>query len=124
MTYGAIRDNKLNNKLFTVLLNNYNLLHQQKIYVINTETGKMDSLNTTNQGVHQDGETDILIRLLQPLFLKQEEIYQELPQHNIPWNFFTLQDAIEFAVFATKATIDTISSKREQKQQEGLQMYQ
>ena len=83
--------------------------YEQKVYVINTQRGKVESLNTTAQGAHWDGETDVLIRLIQPLFIKQGDgVFQDLPQHNIPWNFFTLQDAIEFAEFATKVTIDTM----------------
>lgn len=83
--------------------------YEQRVYVINTQFGKVESLNTTTQGAHWDGETDVLIRLIQPLSIKQPDgKYIDLPQHNIPWNFFTLQDAIEFAEYATKVTIDTM----------------
>lgn len=83
--------------------------YEQKVFVINTKTGQVMSLDTTTQGAHWDGETDVLIRLIQPLALKQVNgALVDLPQHNIPWNFFTLQDAIEFAEFATKVTIDTM----------------
>ena len=77
--------------------------------MINTQRGAVESLNTTVQGAHWDGETDVLIRLIQPAALRKPDgKYFDLPQHNIPWNFFTLQDAIEFAEFATKVTIDTM----------------
>ena len=83
--------------------------YEQKVYVINTHRGAVESLDTTAQGAHWDGETDILIRLIQPLSQKLPDGKMiDLPQHNIPWNFFTLQDAIEFAEFATKVTIDTM----------------
>lgn len=83
--------------------------YEQKVYVINTQRGTVEALNTTAQGAHWDGETDVLIRLIQPLCVKQEKgPHLDLPQYNIPWNFFTLQDAIEFAEYATKVTIDTM----------------
>lgn len=83
--------------------------YEQKVFVINTQRGTVESLNTTAQGAHWDGETDVLIRLIQPLSIKQPDgKFIDLPQHTIPWNFFTLQDAIEFAEFATKVTIDTM----------------
>jgi hypothetical protein len=83
--------------------------YEQKIFVINTQRGAVEELNTSAQGAHWDGETDILIRLIQPLSVKQEKgTYYDLPQFKIPWQFFTLQDAIEFAEYATKVTIDTM----------------
>ena len=83
--------------------------YEQKVFIINTQRNTVESLNTTTQGARWDGETDILIRLLQPLAQKLPDgELIDLPQHNIPWNFFTLQDAIEFAEFATKVTIDTM----------------
>ncbi len=83
--------------------------YEQKVFVINTQQGAVETLNTTVQGARWDGETDVLIRLIQPAALRQPDgNYIDLPQHIIPWNFFTLQDAIEFAEFATKVTIETM----------------
>jgi hypothetical protein len=83
--------------------------YEQKVFVINTQRGTVEELNTSVQGAHWDGETDVLIRLIQPLSLKQDKgTYYDLPQYIIPWQFFTLQDAIEFAEYATKVTIDTM----------------
>lgn len=83
--------------------------YEQKVYLINTQGGKVIALDTSSQGAQWDGETDVLTRLIQPLFIKQEDgSYRDLPQHTIPWNLYTLQDAIEFAEFATKVTIDTM----------------
>ena len=82
--------------------------YEQRVYVINTQLGTVTALDTTLQGAHWEGETDVLIRLIQPLSLKQPNGILDLPQYNIPWNFFTLQDAIEFAEYATKVTIDTM----------------
>jgi hypothetical protein len=69
----------------------------------NTPTGE------SQQGAAWDGEGDILARLFQPVFIKDNNgDYQQLPQFQIPWQFFTLQDAIDFAVYAIRTTIDSV----------------
>jgi len=61
------------------------------------------------QGATWDGESDILIRLILPVFQKAEDGQLiPLPFFPIPWQFFTLQDAIDFAVFAIQTTIDCV----------------
>ena len=93
------------NSIFTVAGYKYvkENQYEQKVFVINTKQGAIESLNTTAQGAHWDGEIDILIRLLQPLAQKLPDgKLVDLPQYNIPWNFFTLQDAIEFAELLQK----------------------
>lgn len=61
------------------------------------------------QGASWDGEGDILARLLQPVFTKDNnDNFQALPHFQVPWNFFTLQDAIDFAVYAIRTTIDSV----------------
>ncbi len=61
------------------------------------------------QGATWDGESDLLVRLIQPVFMRdQQKNYKPLPQYPIPWQFFTLQDAIDFAVFAIQMTIDCV----------------
>jgi len=62
------------------------------------------------QGATWDGESDILVRLIQPVapLTPQGQIAGALPLHTIPWGFFTLQDAIDFAVFAERSTIDVL----------------
>lgn len=63
----------------------------------------------SSQGATWGGEGDILARLLQPVYTKDANgNYQELPQFQIPWQFFTLQDAIDFAVYAIQTTIDSV----------------
>jgi hypothetical protein len=43
------------------------------------------------------------------LWLKdQAATLTELPSNPIPWQFFTLQDAIDFASYAIRTTIDTM----------------
>lgn len=61
------------------------------------------------QGASWDGESDILVRLIQQVFTKDEKgNYHALPHYNIPWAFFTLQDAIDFAVYAIRTTIESV----------------
>lgn len=68
-----------------------------------------ENKNGETQGATWDGEVDILYRLIQPVYVQAEENnYQPLPQFPIPWQFFTLQDAIDFAVFALQTTIDCV----------------
>lgn len=62
-----------------------------------------------SQGASWSGEGDILARLLQPVFTKDKNgNYTQLPHYQIPWQFFTLQDAIDFAVYAIRTTIDSV----------------
>ncbi|PYL08483.1 MAG: hypothetical protein DME34_04505 [Verrucomicrobia bacterium] len=39
---------------------------------------------------------------------QHDAIQHKFPHFNIPFQFFTLQDAIDFAVFAVRSTIDAI----------------
>lgn len=62
-----------------------------------------------SQGVSWDGEGDILARLLQPVYTRDNNgDFHQLPYFQIPWQFFTLQDAIDFAVYAIRTTIDSV----------------
>jgi len=62
------------------------------------------------QGASWGGESDVLARLIQPVAQvnQQGQIVAQLPIHPIPWNFFTLQDAIDFAIFAIGSTINAM----------------
>lgn len=62
------------------------------------------------QGATWGGEVDILGRLLQPVAQidQQDKIVEKFPVYQIPFGFFSLQDAIDFAVFAVRSTIDAI----------------
>ena len=83
--------------------------YAQKVFVVSTKAGSVKSLDTSVQGAQWSGESDVLVRLIQPLAIKAENgEYRDLPQYDIPFNYFTLQDAIEFAEYATRTTIDTM----------------
>jgi hypothetical protein len=61
------------------------------------------------QGATWDGEKDLLMRLIQQVYILDDQgQFQPLPQFQIPWQFFTIQDAIDFAVFAIQTTIDCV----------------
>lgn len=60
-------------------------------------------------GVLWDGETDVFKRLVKNVALKMDDgTYSDLPTYSIGFNFFTLQDAIDFAEFAVDVTIKTM----------------
>ena len=70
-------------------------------------------MDTRAQGAAWNGETEILARLVNPYWTesKSEDGAVTYNKHNappIPWNFFSLQDAIDFATFAIKTTIETM----------------
>lgn len=62
------------------------------------------------RGAIWDGESDVMIRVLNPdIFLRTpDEQYQQMASYGIPFDMFTLQDAIDFSVYAVRATIDTM----------------
>jgi hypothetical protein len=63
-----------------------------------------------HQGAIWDGEKDIVTRIVKTCWLTDDEGNPslKLPYYPIPFNFFTLQDAIDFAIFAMNATIGAI----------------
>lgn len=61
------------------------------------------------QGAAWDGEVDILLRLIRPVsIISPDGSNIPLPPSIINWTFFTLQDAIDFAIYAVKTTRDTM----------------
>ncbi len=85
---------------------------QQLIYKLNLTTNEVVSIDTSAPGAVWDGEVSTLTRLIQPLAIKSDSgIYQDLPNEEILWNYFTLQDAVDFARFAVETTIQTMRFK-------------
>lgn len=81
----------------------------QKIYKVFLENKYVDSIDTENQGAAWDGEIVVLAKLVNQTYAKvQDGKMIPMPHGEILWNFFTLQDAIDFAQFAIKTTIDTM----------------
>lgn len=90
--------------------------YTQMVYVVSTKDGTVEMVDTTFQGAQWHGEFDILMRLIQPIAIKNAEgNYVDLPQYSIPFSYFTLQDAIEFAEYATRTTIDTMRFQQRMK---------
>lgn len=56
-----------------------------------------------------DGEGDILARLLSPVAMRTPQgTAAPLPDHPVALNLFTLQDAVDFADYAIRTTIETM----------------
>lgn len=82
---------------------------RQKLYVINVATKKVVSINTSECNVICDGEADTMARILNQVYCKKgDDYYNEIVSYPILWQYFTLQDAIDFARYAVKTTIDTM----------------
>lgn len=84
---------------------------QQQVWRVDVENDKVERINPDGyQGAQWGGEADILKRLLQPVAEvdDQNRIREVLSFYRIPWHFFTLQDAIDFCVFAIRLTVDAI----------------
>ncbi len=84
---------------------------QQHVWHVDVAQNKVKRLNPPGKpGASWGGEADILARLVQPVAIvgQQGEVGQPLPNFPIPWQFFTLQDAIDFCIFALRSTIDAI----------------
>ena len=83
---------------------------EQQVWEAFVKTGQINRLNQPGQwGASWRGATDILTRLLMPVHLKGDDgEYKPLPHFPIQWGFFTLQDAIDYAIYAVKVTADTM----------------
>ncbi len=83
---------------------------EQNVWHVSVKNKQTRLLNAQNKpGASWAGEGDILARLVQPTWLKDKQgNYIQQPTHQVPWQFFTLQDAIDFAVYAVRTTIDSI----------------
>jgi hypothetical protein len=83
----------------------------QQVWVVEVAKGSAQRINPPGQqGASWGGEADILSRLVQPVGQLDStgKVVVQFPVHPIPWGFFTLQDAIDFAIFAVRSTIDAI----------------
>lgn len=84
---------------------------EQHIWHVDVGTGAVNHINPPDQqGAQWGGEADTLSRLVLPLAEHdgQGKVTSELPYFQVPWGFFTLQDAIDFSRYAVQVTIDTI----------------
>ena len=91
---------------FVAGYHNENDTLQQKLYVVKILANEIKTIDTSQQGAMWDGDYDILSRLIIPMFTKNGNDYHALPDYQIPWNHFTLQDAIDFAQSIIKTVIN------------------
>jgi len=97
------------NTLFHV--GGYDQDDEQKLLVVSVASDQITQVNVAgDQGAKWNGETDVLSRILKPSWISDEsgKPSTQLPSYDIPWAFFSLQDAVDFAVFAMSATIGAI----------------
>lgn len=84
---------------------------QQKVFRVHVATNTCEQVNNPDdQGATWNGETDVLTRILKAAWTSDEKgnPAEKLPCYSIPWEYFSLQDAIDFAIFATLATSGAI----------------
>jgi hypothetical protein len=85
---------------------------EQEVWHVNVASKQISRVNPPGQqGASWGGEADILARLVQPVAQidQQDKILEKFAHFQIQWHFFTLQDAIDFAVFAVRSTIDAMN---------------
>lgn len=90
----------------------------QAIFFVDPAAGTMSQLNPVNQqGANWGGEIDVLQRLLNNVALIQAGTQPPvpMPSFGVPFEFFTLQDAIDFAFYGIRSTIDTLRFQAREK---------
>lgn len=87
-------------------------VNQQKVYKVRIKKKEIIPIDTSSQGATWDGETLTLTRLLLRVALVDESgNYQNIPFEPILFEYFTLQDAVDFARYAVETTIQTMRFK-------------
>ena len=84
---------------------------EQNVFLVDPVSGVQSRLNPANQqGAYWGGEFDVLQRLLSEVLLVTGEGQPPvpIPHFGIPFEYFTLQDAIDFAVYGIRSTIETL----------------
>ena len=84
---------------------------KQRVYRVRVADKNIEEIDTSTQGAAWDGETYTLIRLIKNIAIKHGDSYSELPYERILFEYFTLQDAVDFARFAVETTISTMRFK-------------
>ena len=90
----------------------------QTLFLVDPAAGLLSRLNPANQqGANWGGEIDVLQRLLNEVSLNQPGGLNPvpLPYFGVPFEFFTLQDAIDFAFYGISSTIDTLRFQAREK---------
>lgn len=90
----------------------------QTVFFVDPANNALKRLNPVNQqGANWGGEIDVLQRLLNDVALTQPggQTSIPLPSFPVPFEFFTLQDAIDFAFYGIRSTIDTLRFQTREK---------
>ena len=66
-------------------------------------------------GANWGGEIEVLSRILLTVKMQRGDEWAEVADNAIPWNFMTLQDAVDFGVYAVRTTIDTMRFQQKEK---------
>ncbi len=82
----------------------------QRVWVVDVGQNNVQRVNQPDQqGAQWGGEVDVITRLIGPVYSQDAQgAYQALPAFDIPFGFFTLQDAIDFTGYAIRATIESM----------------
>lgn len=84
---------------------------EQHLWQVSLTNNSVNRLNIPGQqGANWGGEIDVLTRLINNVgsLDQQGNLINPLPFYHIPFQYFTLQDAIDFCIFAIRSTIDLI----------------
>ncbi len=90
----------------------------QEVLFVSLAAGTLTQLNPTDQqGANWGGEIDIFQRLMNEVALVGSggAAPTPIPSFGVPFQWFTLQDAIDFAHYAMRATIDTMRFQSREK---------
>jgi len=90
----------------------------QEVVFARLADGTVKKLNATGQpGANWGGEIDVFQRLINDVALVGAggAASTPIPNFGVPFQFFTLQDAIDFASYAMRATIDTMRFQAREK---------
>ena len=82
---------------------------EQRVYKLNVRKKSVTEINTAAQGASWDGETQTLSKIIQNTYMRGAD-GAEIPlgKTMVSWALFTLQDAIDFALYAVDVTIKTM----------------
>jgi hypothetical protein len=86
-----------------------NKVPEQSVWAVDVHGNTINLLNKPGQpGASWAGEADILARLINPVRVENSPgNFIDLPFAQIQFGYFTIQDAVDFAVYAIRTTIDS-----------------
>lgn len=108
LNYFSSIDSKLDIQFIVAGYNKSDPLPRVNVVYVNSK--RIEVIETRNAGITWCGEQDILKRIVLDVSLNNEDgTYTNLQSYVIPYNSFTLQDAINFAEFAIDVTTRTMA---------------